>query len=142
MCSYFPAREVLSQFSVATLSAQGTHLQKSYGFTMRMRSRSQRTSTLSRKVAGTACVSRRCSRRTPAHTPVRPGTVPGKSAPRPYSLCKVSLSCFGGMGVQLLQKPFRGEGDTGDCSGTIAASEADHCLHHKLLQSGASFPAF
>lgn len=43
---------------------------------------------------------------------------------------------------QILKKPFRGEGNTGDHSGPIAASEADHCLHLKLLQSGASFPAF
>lgn len=85
---------------------------------MDMRSRSQRTSTLSRKVAGTACASRRCSQRTRARTPVRPGTVQGKSAPRPCSPCKVNLSYFGGMGVQLLQKPLRGDGNMGGCSGS------------------------
>lgn len=51
-----------------------------------------------------------------------------KSAPRPYSPCKVNPSSFGvgvgaGVGVafQILQKPFRGEGNTGDHSGPIAA---------------------
>lgn len=85
------------------LCVQGTHLQKSYGFTTEMRSRSQRTSTSSRKVAGTACVSRRCSQRTRAHTPVRPGTVLGRSAPGPYSLCKVKLGCFEGLGYNFCQ---------------------------------------
>lgn len=103
------------------LCVQGTHLQKSYGFTTEMRSRSQRTSTSSRKVAGTACVSRRCSQRTRAHTPVRPGTVLGRSAPGPYSLCKVKLGCFEGLGVQLLPKPFSGEGHTADYSSPTVA---------------------
>lgn len=123
----------LSDNVLLLFCVQGTHLQKSCGSTMGMRSRSLRTSTSSRRVAGTACVSRRCSRRTQAHTPVRPGTVLGKAAPGPYSRCKVKLSCFEGMGLQLLPKPFRDEGNTTDYSSLAAASEADHCLHSKLL---------
>lgn len=111
----------LSDNLLLLLCVQGTHLQKSYGFTTGLRSRSQRTSTSSREVAGTACVSKRCSRRTLAHTPVRPGTVLGRSTPGPCSPCKVKLSCFEGVGVQPLPKPFRGEGHTTDYPSPTAA---------------------
>lgn len=71
------------------LPIQGTHPLRSSGSTTGMRSRSQRTSTLNRQALGTAFASRRCSRRTQALTPVKPGTALERSAPRPCSRCKV-----------------------------------------------------
>lgn len=88
----WPGKDLPNQPRPTHLLLQGIHLLRSSGFTMGMRSRSQRTSTLNGEAPSTASASRRCSQRTRARTPVRRGTVLGQFAPRLGSWCKVRLS--------------------------------------------------